>query len=129
MKGLVSTGMLQVGAATGTESSWERDPELLDTFGFRMGYQHSLALQGWAVPGMAAPILLGTAFQGVLDPIPSTRTQPGSREPACPIPDSSFTGETLPEQSFAELSFHGIPGGASLEHSQGLSLQDPKGAV
>lgn len=79
-----------------------------------MGDQHSLALQGWAVSGMAAPILLGTAFQRVLDPIPSTRTQPGSREPACPIPDSSFTGETLPEHSFAELSFHGIPGGEEL---------------
>lgn len=31
MKGLVSAGMLRVGAATGTESSWERDPELSDT--------------------------------------------------------------------------------------------------
>lgn len=57
-------------------------------------------------------IQMGLAFQGVLDPIPSTRTQPGSREPACPIPDSSFAGETPLEQSLAELSFHGIPGGA-----------------
>lgn len=96
-----------------------------------MGYQHSLALQGWTVPGMAAPILPGPALWGVLDPIPSTRTQPGSREPACPIiPDSSSTGQTLPEQSFAELSFHGIPGGAhQLRALKGLPLQDPKGAV
>lgn len=34
MKGLMSTGMLWVGAhraATGTESSWDKDPELSDT--------------------------------------------------------------------------------------------------
>lgn len=33
-EGLVSTGMLRVGAhgaATGTEPSWDRDPELSDT--------------------------------------------------------------------------------------------------
>lgn len=97
-------------AGRGIQSSWTPDglcPPLDSGWD-----QHSLAAQGWAVPGMAAPIPPGTAVQGALDPIPSTRTQPGSREPACPIPDSSFTGETLPEQSFGELSSHGIPGGA-----------------
>lgn len=112
--------MLRVGAhgaATGTEPSWDKDPELSDLM---------VSAHLWIQDGLSA--LPGTAgmscarngstnpawhsFKGVLDPIPSTRTQPGSREPACSIPDSSSTGETPPEHSFAELSFHGIPGGA-----------------
>lgn len=66
------------------------------TFGFRMGYQRSLALQGWAVPGMAAPILLSRAQGHSL----GAGSQPA---PSLPAPSQE------PEQSFAELSFHGIP--------------------
>lgn len=61
-----------------------------------MGYQRSLALQGWAVPGMAAPILLSRAQGHSL----GAGSQPA---PSLPAPSQE------PEQSFAELSFHGIP--------------------
>lgn len=62
-----------------------------------MGYQHPLELQGWAVLGMAAPALLGTAFQGVLIPFPAQGPSLGAGSQPAPA-------LTAPSQGRACLS-------------------------
>lgn len=104
------------GAATGTESSWDRDQELSDDLcpPVDSGWVVSTpwcCRDGLCQDGQHRSRLAQLSrVSWIPFPAQGHSWEQGASLPH--IPDSSFTGETPPEQSFAELSFHGIPGGA-----------------